>query len=133
MRLMSIFFMTAMLTGCSPKNSFEKLELATGGGFSGELVTYKVKQDGRVYKHSSIQKTEEEVYKFSAKELRELIGLVELLAEFYPEGDSSGNMNRSLSFKSSSLSFHCGWTPQLPPSSAPDLVFHYFFRTILKP
>jgi len=132
MRILMILLLASLMS-CQQKANFDKLEFSSGGGFSGEVTTYSVMPDGKVYKRSSISKEEVEVGRMSAEELDEILQLTKALAGFFTTAHEPGSINRSITFHSGDIKYQCVWTPQIPALSAPDMVYHYFIQTISKP
>jgi len=121
------------LVACNKPAQFDKMLFTTGGGFTGEIISYEVDSRGKVMMESSVTKERSLVQTLSKSELKELHELVILFADFYPQQNETGNLTRSIAFKSSERSYATSWAPQIPALSAADMVFNTFIKKINKP
>jgi len=117
---------------CQSRPTFERMEMAFSGGFSGETVTYEVRQDGQIIRHSSIQSETSTVGKLSKDDLVKLIVLLDQLATFYPSKKNSGNITRKIIWASEGKIYTTSWSPDIPALSAPDMVFSFLLNRLEK-
>jgi hypothetical protein len=68
--LSALIFVFLNASNCSSDQSFKEIKFGEGGGFTGAVTEYRLKENGDVYRFNSLEKEEQLIKSISADELK---------------------------------------------------------------
>jgi len=66
----SLLFIFLNASNCASDQHFKEIRFGSGGGFTGAVIEYRLKENGDVYKFDSMEKEEQLVKSITAEELK---------------------------------------------------------------
>jgi hypothetical protein len=68
--LSTLIFIFLNASNCSSDKSFKELKFGSGGGFTGAVTEFHVKENGDVFQYNSIEKEEKLIKSITAEQLK---------------------------------------------------------------
>ncbi len=68
--LSSLIFIFLNASNCSSDQHFKEIKFGSGGGFTGAVTEYRLKENGDVFKYNAVEKEEQLIKSITAEELK---------------------------------------------------------------
>jgi hypothetical protein len=68
--LSTLIFIFLNASNCSSDKSFKELKFGSGGGFTGAVSEFRVKENGDVFQYNSVEKEEKLIKSITSEELK---------------------------------------------------------------
>jgi hypothetical protein len=77
--LSSLIFIFLNVSNCSSDKSFKELKFGSGGGFTGAVTEFRMKENGDVFQYNSVEKEEKLIKSITSEELKTIKEKIKLL------------------------------------------------------
>lgn len=77
--LSTLIFIFLNASNCSSDKSFKELRFGSGGGFTGAISEFRVKENGDVFQYNSMEKEEKLIKSITSEELKTIKEKIALL------------------------------------------------------